>query len=100
MPVKRERAERSTIIGFSLEDILGFLGGALITFALVPQVWRLYSLKSAREISLPFSVMLLLGGMFWLSYGVFLGLLPVIIWNALSILLVSAMIYAKSKYGG
>lgn len=86
-------------MSFALEDVLGFIAGALITFALVPQVWRLYSLKSAREISLPFSVMLLFGGIFWLSYGVFLGLLPVIIWNSMATLLVSSMIYAKYKYG-
>ncbi len=79
--------------------MLGFIAGALITIAFVPQVWRLYSLKSAREISLPFSLMFFLGGVFWLSYGIVKDLFPVILWNSMAVTLVALMIYAKFKYG-
>ena len=37
-------------------DILGFLGGALTTFGYIPQLVRILKLKSAREISLPFTL--------------------------------------------
>ena len=93
------QAERSLAIDFALEESLGFIAGALITFALVPQVWRLYKLKSAREISLPFSFMFFFGGVFWLSYGIVKDLFPVILWNSMAVALMASMIYAKFKYG-
>jgi len=80
------------------KELLGFIGGALTSFSLVPQVWRLFRLKSAREISLPFSLFLLAGMVCWLVYGVALDLVPVIIWNAISLVLTAAMTYAKLKY--
>jgi MtN3 and saliva related transmembrane protein len=65
----------------------------------IPQVWRLFKLRSAREISLPFTVSFLVGLAFWLSYGIASGLLSVIIWNAIAFSLACAMLYAKLRYG-
>jgi len=81
------------------EEILGFVGGSLITVAFIPQVWRLYRLKSAREISLPFNILFLMGGMCWLAYGISKDLLSVIVSNVVNLALVLAMLYAKVKYG-
>ena len=84
------------------KELLGFIGGALTTVGFVPQIWRLFRLRSAHEISLPFTVFFLLGIAFWLSYGMFLGLpsgLPLIIWNAITFGLGCAMLYAKLRYG-
>ena len=81
------------------EEILGFVGGSLITVAFIPQVWRLYKLKSAREISLPFNILFLMGGICWLAYGISKDLLSVIVSNAVNLALVLAMLYAKVKYG-
>jgi MtN3 and saliva related transmembrane protein len=81
------------------EELLGFIAGALMTAGFVPQVWRLYKLKSAREISIPFTVLFLIGAALWLSYGVLLMLPPVILWNSLLLFLGGAMLYAKIKYG-
>jgi MtN3 and saliva related transmembrane protein len=83
----------------SLADILGFVAGALVTFSLIPQLIRVFKLRSAREISLLFTSSLLLGVFLWLAYGIYLRLLPVIIWNATSIALVTALLIAKLKYG-
>ncbi|MEW6034131.1 MAG: SemiSWEET family transporter [Chloroflexota bacterium] len=81
------------------EETLGFVGGALTSFSLVPQVWRLFKLKSAREISLPFTLALLAGVVCWLAYGTLLHLPPLILWNSISLAFVCAMLYAKLKYG-
>ncbi|MBI2854161.1 MAG: SemiSWEET transporter [Chloroflexi bacterium] len=80
-------------------EILGFVGGALTSLSLVPQAWRLFRLKSAREISLPFSSLLLAGIACWLVYGISMGLMPVIVWNAVSLVLSFTMLIAKLKYG-
>jgi len=83
----------------SWQEILGFVAGALMTVGFAPQVWRLFRLKSAREISLTFTATFLLGTACWLSYGVLLGLLPLILWNSITLLLGFAMLFAKLKYG-
>ena len=81
------------------KELLGFIGGALITIGFIPQVWRLFKLNSAREISLPFTILFLVGAAFWLSYGVSMRLASVILWNTISLAIMGAMIYAKIKYG-
>ena len=84
---------------FSLEQLLGFVGGALITIGFIPQVVNLFRLRSAHEISLTFTILFLLGAICWLVYGIVLKLPPVIFWNTISLVLVSLMLYAKLKYG-
>lgn len=81
------------------KELLGFIGGAMITVGFIPQVWRLFKLKSAHEISLPFTLLFLLGTICWLIYGVLLGLLAVILWNSISLAIMCTMLYAKLKYG-
>ena len=80
-------------------EFVGLLAGALVTFSMIPQLVRVFKLKSAREISLTFTLMLLSGLILWLIYGVFLNLLPLILWNAIAIGTVSLLVYAKFKYG-
>ena len=81
------------------QEIFGFIAGTLTTVALIPQVWRLFKLKSAREISLPFTTMFLFGGIFWLTYGIMLSQPPLIYANVVSIVLVALMLFAKLKWG-
>ena len=82
-----------------LVETLGFVAGALVTCSLIPQLIRVFKLKSAREISMLFTTLLLLGITTWLAYGIILGLPPVIIWNAIGAVLVAGLLYAKLKYG-
>lgn len=82
-----------------LGEWLGFVAGALVTCSLVPQLIRVFRLRSAYEISLLFNTLLLIGMFSWLAYGIFLGLLPVIVWNAIGASLVATLLYAKLKYG-
>ena len=80
-------------------EFLGFIAGALTTFSFVPQVFRVYKLKSARDISLPFTIAMALGGVLWLAYGFVFKLYPVMLWNALAVLLVLSLLVGKLKYG-
>jgi MtN3 and saliva related transmembrane protein len=77
----------------------GFIAGAITTLGFLPQVIRVYKLRSAREISLIFTTLFLTGIGLWVIYGIFLRLLPVILWNSISLVLASALLYAKLKYG-
>ena len=82
-----------------LGEYLGFIAGALVTCSLVPQLIRVFQLKSAREISMLFTALLLTGILMWLAYGIYLKLLPVILWNAAGAVLVALLLYAKLRYG-
>jgi MtN3 and saliva related transmembrane protein len=82
-----------------LEQSLGLLAGALVTSSMIPQLVRVFKLRSAREISELFTVLLLAGMICWLAYGLYLRLTPVILWNAAGAILVALLLYAKLKYG-
>ena len=81
-----------------LRELLGLIGGALTTMGFVPQVLRLFKLKSAHEISLTFTYLFILGIAFWLAYGISLRMLSVVLWNALTLVLGACMLYAKLRY--
>jgi len=70
-----------------------------VTVALVPQLVKIFRLKSAVEISLPFTVLLLVGMLCWLRYGILAQLFPIILWNAVGAALVATLLFAKLKYG-
>ena len=82
-----------------LGNFLGFVAGALVTCSIIPQLVRVLKLKSAREISMLFTILLLVGLIGWIAYGISFGLAPVIIWNAIGVVLVAGLLYAKLKYG-
>ena len=81
-----------------LAESLGLVAGALVTCSMIPQLIRIFQLKSAHEISMLFTTLLLLGMAVWLTYGIYLSLTPVILWNSISIALVSLLLYAKLRY--
>ncbi len=83
---------------FSVEWV-GFLAGLLVNGSTIPQIIRVFKLKSAREISLLFTTMLFLGVSCWFAYGLWLGLVSLIVWNAIAIVLVGILLFAKLKYG-
>lgn len=80
-------------------DWLGFVAGLLTTASFLPQVIRVLKLRSAHEISLFFNILFLVGVFIWLGYGIYFGLMPVILWNAVTTVLILALLYAKLKYG-
>lgn len=83
----------------SSQEVFGFIGGVLVTVALVPQVVKIFRLKSALEISLPFTILLFVGMIFWLGYGILFQSFPIILWNAVGAALVAMLLFAKLKYG-
>ncbi|MFC2070912.1 SemiSWEET family sugar transporter [Chloroflexota bacterium] len=80
-------------------EYIGIVAGALTTLGFIPQIIRVYKLKSAREISITFNVTLLVGITLWLVYGILHGLAPLIIWNTIGMILISTLLVGKLKYG-
>lgn len=80
-------------------ESLGLVAGALTTCSIIPQLIRVLKMKSAREISILFTTLLLLGMICWLVYGVYSELVPVILWNSIGAVLTALLLYLKLKYG-
>lgn len=78
---------------------IGLVAGALTSVAVIPQVVRTYRTRHARDISIWQPVLLDIGMILWLIYGVLLRDWPLILANAFSIfcntLLIGMKIYFK-----
>lgn len=79
-------------------DFLGFIAGMITTVSFVPQVVRIYRIKSGRDISLWMMLLFALGISLWLIYGLLLASLPIILANSVTLLLVLAILILKIYY--
>ncbi len=80
-------------------ELIGLIAGVFTTFSLVPQLYRVLRLKSAKEISLAFTLCMAFGNFLWIWYGIAIGLPPIILWNIISFCLAGGLIVAKLRYG-
>jgi len=78
---------------------LGLLSGALISCGFFAQVLRIYKLKSAHGISMLFTILLMVGALCWIVYGIYLTLVAIVFWNSLMLIVGGYLFYAKLKYG-
>ena len=78
---------------------LGFAAGFLTTIAFVPQVVKIWTTKTAKDVSLPTFVAFALGVGLWLAYGIVRQEPPIIVWNAITLLLAGAILAMKLKFG-
>ena len=74
---------------------IGLLAGAITTAAAIPQVVKTYRTRHARDISIWQPILLDIGMLLWLIYGIFLRDLPLILANAISIVCYSLLIFMK-----
>ncbi|HOV90517.1 MAG TPA: SemiSWEET transporter [Syntrophorhabdaceae bacterium] len=81
-----------------METIIGFIAAFFTTFSMMPQVIRIWRLKEARDISLWMPIMILIGSVLWLIYGVLIKQIPVIIANSISILISIFTLVASIRY--
>ncbi len=80
-----------------LPTVLGLVAGCCSTAAFVPQVLKIRREGDTRAISLRMYVMRVAGFVLWLGYGFALGSLPLIVFNALNLLLGGAALALKVR---
>jgi MtN3 and saliva related transmembrane protein len=78
---------------------LGLLAGGLTTASLIPQVVKIWKTRSAKDVSLKMFIAFCTGVGLWLAYGFIKGELAIIIANAVTLLLGSAILVMKVKFG-
>lgn len=83
----------------AITELLGFTATALTTLCWVPQAWHTIRTRDTRAISLWTQVFFALGIVLWLAYGILLMSWPLIGANAVTLLLVLAILSMKLRYG-
>lgn len=83
----------------SIPDAIGLAAGFLVAIGWVPQILRVWKLGDAHEISLSFNLLALGGTSLWFAYGALLSLSAVIVWNGINLILLSALLLVKLRYG-
>lgn len=80
------------------QDLVGLAAGSLTTISFVPQVVQIWRTKHADDISTSMFVIFMAGVGLWLLYGFYLDALPVIIANAITLLLAATVLILKFHY--
>ena len=78
--------------------LLGLVAGFLTTVAFVPQVWKIWKTRSAKDVSLPTFLAFALGVALWMAYGIVKQEPPIILWNAVTLVLAAAIVAMKLKF--
>lgn len=77
----------------------GYVAATLTTLSFVPQAIRTIRTKETHGISLWMYSMFTVGIAFWLGYGFVLGSWPMIVSNAITLLLSLTILSLKLRYG-
>jgi len=78
--------------------LLGLVAGMLTTIGFVPQLIRGYRTKRMGDVSLAMPIVLSIGMFLWLLYGLMKNDAPIIIWNAIALMLNLAIVLLKIRY--
>ena len=78
-------------------ESIGIIGAILTTSAFIPQVYKIYKEKKAQGVSLTMYLIMFVGVLLWLVYGVLIGSIAIIIANSVTAILQLFVIIFKLK---
>lgn len=81
-----------------ITSIIGYTAAVFGTICWLPQVYKTWASRHTKDLSLWTNLLMLTNLSLWLTYGILLNAWPVIIANAISILLVGSIVTAKLIY--
>ena len=79
-------------------DLLGLVATCFTTSSFVPQVWRTWKTRDVSGISLPTYVIITIGLALWLVYGWLRGDMPLMVANAVMVVLTGAIAVMKLRF--
>ena len=83
----------------ALEELIGMIAGLLTTVAFLPQAFKIWRSRSARDVSLAMFVCFCVGIVLWVIYGFMMGSLPVILANVATLCIAVTILVFKIRYG-
>ncbi len=81
-----------------LHDWIGLLAGTLTTVAFIPQVIKIWRSKKADDISISMFLIFTVGVGLWMIYGIQIASLPVMLANAVTMILALIILILKYSY--
>lgn len=72
---------------YNVVDYIGYLAACFTTFSLLPQIMRIRRLKEAKDVSIFLPVMVAIGSVLWLVYGLLIASAPVIAANGVAFII-------------
>tara|TARA_Y100001936_G_C16020395_1_gene639115 strand:- start:629 stop:886 length:258 start_codon:yes stop_codon:yes gene_type:complete len=78
-------------------ESIGIIAAILTTSAFIPQVYKIYKEKKAQGVSLLMYLIMFVGVLLWLTYGVLIGSIAIIIANSVTAVLQLFVIIFKLK---
>ena len=81
-----------------IQKYIGFFAGFCTTVAFFPQAVKVWKTKSTKDISLYMFIIFTAGVFSWLIYGIIISDLPLILANAVTLVLSLFILVYKIKY--
>ena len=78
-------------------ESIGIIAAILTTSAFIPQVYKIYKEKRAQGVSLMMYLIMFVGVLLWLVYGVLIGSIAIIVANSVTAVLQLFVIIFKLK---
>ena len=78
-------------------DAIGYAAAALTTLAFVPQVVKSWRTRSTADLSSTMLVVFTAGIVLWLIYGIGVGSMPVMLANAVTLVLSATLVGLKIR---
>ena len=78
-------------------DIIGYAAAVLTTYAFIPQVVKSWRTRSTGDLSSTMLVVFTVGISLWLIYGIAVGAMPVILANAITLVLSATLVVLKIR---
>jgi len=79
-------------------EIVGIIAGVFTTTAFIPQVYKTWKTKSAKDVSMPMFVIFATGTVLWTAYGMVLGKFAIILPNIIIFVLAVFQVLLKIHY--
>lgn len=95
LPAPNRLAKPNNMI---LTELIGYAAAGLTTASFVPQAWKTFRSKDVSGISLTMYSLFTTGITLWLAYGLLLGAWPIVLANAITLLLASAILVMRLRY--
>ncbi|MCG6133831.1 MAG: SemiSWEET transporter [Nostoc sp. LLA-1] len=78
--------------------LLGLFAATLTTSAFLPQMFKTWQTKSAKDVSYIMLITFMSGLFLWLIYGIYLQALPIILANGVTLFFNLIILWLKIKY--
>jgi len=78
--------------------LIGLTAACFTSFSLYPQLHKSFKSKHVNDLSLKFLILLTIGLLLWLIYGILLFNLPIMIGNSIGITSCISLLILKIKY--